>query len=301
MEKESLIKKWLNSDLSKAEEQSFKALDEAQLFEEIIQEAQRFKGDDEAKVASFNEVEPLLKNKKKGRSFNWINAASKIAAVLIIGIAVYYFLDKSNIKTFTTEYAQNEMIILPDNSTVNLNELSQLEYNDSDWDANRILKLQGEAYFDVEKGMRFEVITDRGIVSVLGTEFNVLSRENMFKVSCYEGLVSVTFNNQEIRVPAGSEFMLDSDHAETIDIMVAEPYWLKNLSVFDNVPVRKVFKELEKQYKVSINYNSDIEINFTGAFEHNNLENALKSVTQPVNLSFEIINDKEVNINVNND
>ena len=69
-----------------------------------------------------------------------------------------------------------------------LNELSQLEYNASKWDENRSLELKGEAFFDVEKGKRFDVTTEFGNVSVLGTEFNVLSRDSIFKVSCYEGL-----------------------------------------------------------------------------------------------------------------
>jgi ferric-dicitrate binding protein FerR (iron transport regulator) len=300
MEEEYLVKKWLSNELSEAEEQSFKALEDAYLFEEIIQEAQRFRGDEQAKVASFSALEPLLESKNKVRSINWIGTASKIAAIFVIGIAIYYFMDKNSMESFTTTLAQKELITLPDHSIVNLNQSSQLEYNAADWDENRSLKLTGEAYFDVEKGKRFNVVTDQGIVSVLGTEFNVLSRDGMFKVSCYEGLVQVSYGNQEVELPAGTEFVVTAGSSKKIAIVVAEPSWVKGLSVFENVPVADVFNELEKQYHVSVSYDSDIKLNFTGAFEHNNLENALKSITQPVNLTFKIINTKEVIItNVN--
>ena len=43
-----------------------------------------------------------------------------------------------------------------------------------------------------------------------------------------------------------------------------------------------------------VQYPSDLNIKFTGAFEHNNLENALKSVSNPLNLTYTILNTNEV-------
>ena len=58
------------------------------------------------------------------------------------------------------------------------------------------------------------------------------------------------------------------------------------MSVFKNTPLDKVILELEKVYKVKINYSSNIKFNFTGAFEHNNINNALESITHPLNLTY---------------
>ena len=44
MDKEYLIKKWLNNDLSETEAKAFNALEDADLYKEIIEEAQRFNG-----------------------------------------------------------------------------------------------------------------------------------------------------------------------------------------------------------------------------------------------------------------
>ncbi|OIQ29324.1 MAG: hypothetical protein BM564_06395 [Bacteroidetes bacterium MedPE-SWsnd-G2] len=293
MDKEQLVKKWLNNDLSKIESRDFNALEDADLYREIIEEVQRFNGNTNAKVESFDTLDKKL-IPKKNTSTNWIKFASSLVAILVVGFALFTLANKDQISSFNTGLVQNETITLPDNSTVNLNELSQLEYNSSNWNVNRSLDLNGEAFFDVEKGKRFDVNTEFGKVSVLGTEFNVMSRDSIFKVSCYEGLVQVTYNDNEVKLPAGTEFILSSGKGLKSNIVIAEPYWLKNMSVFEDASFKAVVEELEKQYSIKIQYPSSLNVNFTGAFEHNNLENALKSITNPLNLTYTIQNTNEV-------
>ena len=293
MDKEQLVKKWLNNDLSEVESRAFNALEDSNLYKEIIEEAQRFNGNTNAKVESFDTLDKKLVSKKSA-SKNWMKIVSSLAAILVVGFALFTLVNKDQISSFKTGLAQNETITLPDNSTVNLNELSQLEYNSSSWSENRSLDLNGEAFFDVEKGNRFDVNTDFGKVSVLGTEFNVMSRDSIFKVSCYEGLVQVTYNDNEVKLPAGTEFVLSSEKGLKSDIVIAEPYWLKNMSVFEDASFKEVVSELEKQYNIKIQHPSDLNIKFTGAFEHDNLDNALKSISKPLNLTYTIQNTNEV-------
>ncbi|WP_298899604.1 FecR family protein [uncultured Psychroserpens sp.] len=293
MDKEYIIKKWLQNDLSPSERAHFDSLDDIELYEEIIQEAQRFKGDAHAKVDSFEVLDKKL-GSKKSASTHWIKVVSSIAAILIAGFALFTLINKDQITSYKTDLAQNETITLPDNSIVNLNELSELEYINTDWNENRSLDLSGEAFFDVEKGNQFEVNTNFGKVSVLGTEFNVLSRDSIFKVSCYEGMVQVTYNNTDVKLPAGTEFILTSGKGLKSNISIAEPFWLKNMSVFENATLKNVILELEKQYNIKVHFQLDKTLNFTGAFEHNNLENALKSITQPLDLTYTIKNNNEV-------
>lgn len=294
MDREDLIKKWLDNDLSEKEAQAFEALEHADLYKEIIDEAKRFDGALHAKVKPFEALENKLED-KKSPSVNWLNTAMKIAAVLVVGVAVFTLVGKDKFKNFQTGFAQNETIILPDNSIVKLNEASQLEYNASKWDQKRALTLKGEAFFDVEKGQRFDVSTDFGKVSVLGTEFNVISRDSLFKVSCFEGLVQVDYNNKSLQLPAGTQFTLKSGQGKKTTIAIAEPYWLKDMSVFENAPIHVVLKDIETQFNITITKQfDDLNLNFTGAFEHKDLENALKSVTQPLNLTYDIKANKAV-------
>ena len=151
MDKEYLVKKWLNNELSDAEAKDFHAMEDANLYEEIIQEAQRFNGHTNAKVGGFDALDKKLIHKKESAS-HWLKIASGVAAVLLVGFALFTLLNKDEINSFNTAIAQSETITLPDNSTVHLNQLSQLKYNASQWHKNRSLELNGEAYFDVEKG-----------------------------------------------------------------------------------------------------------------------------------------------------
>ena len=301
MDKEDLIKKWLDNNLSEKEAQAFETLEHANLYKEIIDEAKRFDGSLHAKVKPFETLENNLEN-KTSPSYNWTNLVLKIAALIVVGFTIFTLLGRNKVSTYQTEYAQNETITLPDNSIVRLNQQSQLEYNVSKWDKKRVLNLKGEAFFDVEKGKRFDVTTEFGKVSVLGTEFNVLSRDSIFKVSCYEGLVQVVYENETVTLPAGTEFTLKSSTAKKTAIAIAEPYWLKRMSVFKNASIDAVIKEVENQFNITILKEFDkSDLMFTGAFEHTNLENALKSITQPLNLTYDIINTKEIAIrNVEN-
>lgn len=293
MEKEQLIKKWLNNNLSVKELEEFNDLEDANLYKEIIDEAKRFGGDINAKVASFDVLDEKLIG-AKGNSIGLVKIVTRLVAILVVGFALFTLLNKDYEDSFNTDLAQNEIITLPDNSTVSLNELSELRYNSSKWDVNRSLNLKGEAFFDVEKGKRFDVNTTFGKVSVLGTEFNVISRDSIFKVSCYEGLVQVVYSDKEVKLPAGTEFTLLSGEGIKSSIVTSEPYWLKNMSVFENASFEDVIKELEKQYDIDVQYPSNLDVQFTGAFEHNNLENALMSVSNPFKLTYKIDNNSKV-------
>lgn len=296
MEKDFLIQKWLRNELTKEEQAAFNALKEAKLYEEIIEESQRFKADKHISIPAFEVLENRLSDKKTITSASWLTLIYKIAAIVIISLGVFYFFNNKKSEYFQTKYSENKTVVLPDNSIVELNELSSLKYNASTWKKQRSLLLNGEAYFDVEKGMRFDVKTSNGIVSVLGTEFNVLDRDSIFKVSCYEGLVKVNYKNKITKLPAGKELIIVRGTEQHTQTVLAQPKWLKNMSIFEDVLFTDVVFELEQQYnvKVHINLTGDDQMKFTGAFTNNNLDSALKSITHPFNLSYEIKNKKQI-------
>ena len=134
-----------------------------------------------------------------------------------------------------------------------------------------------------------------GTISVLGTEFNVIVRDSIFSVSCYEGLVQVTHNNETTRLPAGKAYHFLNNTPKVTDVVLAQPKWLQNLSVFDGATIAQVFKTLENEYQIQVVVDQiDGTTKFTGAFEHNNLNNALKAITQTLNLTYEFSTDKTV-------
>ena len=298
MTQDELIGKWLKNELSPSERNEFEALDDSEFNRYIVDFAHHFKAPETSQLSDFETFKAHYQNVNTPViPLNGYSAWLKIASVVIIAFGVLYFtIFHAPNTTLNTLANQKQSIELPDHSLVKLNEYSKLTYNKNNWNKKRELNLNGEAYFDVEKGKKFEVKTKMGTVSVLGTEFNVISNDSVFHVTCYEGLVMVAFDNQKIELPAGTEMRLVGDTLDKSKINIVEPQWLKNLSVFENEPFENVIFELEKQYALKIEYSNSKTIHFTGAFENNNLQNALKSITQPFNLTFTILNENEVRI-----
>lgn len=291
MNKEALILKWLDNDLSPEELEAFKALED---YEAIIKLSNYSKG---FKAPEFNTDEALqtvLTNIKKqpNRQTNWLSPLLKIAAILAICFGAYYYTTTLD-TTINTHYAEKSLIQLPDHSEVNLNALSKITYNPKQWtDNTRSLKLEGEAFFKVKKGSTFNVVTTSGIVTVLGTEFNVKQRQNYFEVTCYEGLVNVTFNSTETKLKAGDSFLIiNNKPIERLTLNAKKPDWLNNVSSFISVPLSEVLDEFERQYNVKIDAKTIKQDElFSGKFTHNDINIALQSITQPLQLHYKKVN-----------
>ena len=220
---------------------------------------------------------------------------SGVAALLAIVFGIYYIVTLQSQTTITTDLAQKEIIALPDQSQVTLNAVTSLSYSKNSWDQKREVSLQGEAFFEVAKGAKFDVVTQDGIVTVLGTSFNVKQRDQFFEVSCYEGLVRVLYKGKEIQLPAGNTFRLAHTKETKGTISGSGPQWMTNRSVFSKVAILEVFKELERQYDVTIDYsNIDSSVLFSGGFEHSELTDALTAITAPLRLKYKIENNREV-------
>ena len=299
MEKEYLLKKWLNDELTPSELEAFKELDDASLSQEIIQEAQRFKTPDSYRVDDFETFKTQKDTKKdtptKVIRLPWIQKLSGVAAIVVITLGLYYVLTSQNQTTITTELAQKETVALPDQSQVTLNAITSLSYSKDTWDEKREVSLEGEAFFKVAKGAKFDVLTQDGIVSVLGTSFNVKQRDQFFEVTCYEGVVSVAYNSKTIQLPAGTSFRLDHNKETQSTITVDTPQWIANRSVFSKVAIAEVFKELERQYDVHIDFSTiDSTILFSGGFEHSDLTEALTGITAPLRMTYTTQNKRKV-------
>ncbi|PIB28540.1 FecR family protein [Maribacter sp. 4G9] len=287
MEKQYLIKKWLDKELTPEEGEAFEALEESAFYKEIREEGQRFKGQNPSKLPSFEVLERKLvaKSPRATGLSEWL---LKIAAVFVLGFGLYVFFAKSGENSIQTQLAQKELVELPDSSMVTLNELSDLRFNENTWDKERTVELKGEAFFKVAKGKKFDVQTSQGIVRVVGTQFNVQVSDDVFSVICYEGLVQVLYGEDKIELPAGSAYRVVDGFAETYAISVAEPEWLNNMKVFENMAVKTVFTALEEHYNIRIETeNINVAKEFTGAFELNNLENALQAVAKSLNFTYE--------------
>ncbi len=288
---ENYLAKWLNNELSEEELAEFKNSDEYASYARIIAASEDLRAPD------FNEAEALaaVKNKQlfeqtKVVQLNPFKRFMKVAAVIVVLIAGSYFFFNSLDATITTQYAETKEVILPDNSEVILNADSKLTYNKTNWDTNRNLNLDGEAFFKVAKGEKFTVATTLGTVAVLGTQFNVENRGDFFEVTCYEGLVSVVYNKNEIKLPAGASFVVINgaiNNAQKPDALV--PSWLNSESSFKSVPLKYVFDEFQRQHNIIVSTeNIDMNQLYTGSFSNSDAKLALQSISAPSQIKFKL-------------
>lgn len=291
MKNEKEILKWLNNELSSEEIEDLKQSEDLQTLEKIAHyssQLQTPKVDASAALEAFK-ARNQSKKKTKIRTLNF-KAFYRVAAILVVMLTSGYFLFFNNVKSFETQIAQTKTVTLPDNSEVILNAASKLTFNEKKWADKRALTLEGEAYFKVQKGQTFSVNTTSGVVTVLGTQFNVKERKNYFEVNCYEGLVSVTYNNETIKLPRGKTFRVINGIIENVEGFNAQnPSWIQQESSFSKIPLNQVIAELERQYDIKIKVKGvDTSKLFTGSFTHTDKEIALQAVTIPLKLSYKI-------------
>ena len=292
---ENYLAKWLNNELSEAELSEFKNSDTYTSYERIVNASGSLES------ADFNVEEALMafKNKQalqdtKVVQLHPFKKFLRVAAAIAILLTGSYFFLNMTADTISTQYAENKEVVLPDNSEVILNADSELSFSEKNWDKNRNLKLKGEAFFKVAKGERFTVTTADGTISVLGTEFNVENRKGFFEVTCYEGLVSVTFNGKETKLPAGNSFIAVNGKTITTEKPKTKtPSWMNAESSFKSIPLKYVLDEFERQHNIIVETKA-INVNqlYTGSFSNTDADLALLSITTPSLIKFKLEGNK---------
>lgn len=297
MDQDRYIKKWLNDTLSEEERAVFEHSDTYHELQRLDHALKSFKAPEIDLQQSFDQLE-LDKPAGKVIELNWWKPWLRVAAMLIAAVAIYLFWPqtKTSFETVATNSGQTTQFVLPDHSEVVLNASSAITYDRQSWAKQRALNLTGEAYFKVSEGTQFKVETFDGIITVLGTEFNVKSRDNYFEVICYEGLVQVDSRSLSEQLPAMHMFrVINGTVIKSSNLNDTAPGWINKESTFISIPYREVLKELERQYQITVSAAGvDQSQLFTGQFPHEDLELALESITKPLNITYQIEDNQTV-------
>lgn len=287
MEENYKLAKWLDGEMTDAELNEFQADPDFPLYEKIKLYSSQL---ETPKFDEYKLLTKVLETKKQTPKVvalkpNWF---MRIAAVLVIGFGLFFAYNTFTPSTELAENGKQTTFLLPDNSEVVLNSGSQIDYSKWNWDDNRKLELNGEAYFKVAKGKKFEVNTNLGKVSVLGTQFNVKARKDRFDVVCFEGKVKVNINAQEVILTPGQ--MVSFEGNERIvnkTISDAKPVWLSKELSFEKEKLTAVLEEIQRQYNVTIDAkNIKSDQLFTGKIPSNNIDVALKTITSIYHLNY---------------
>ncbi|WP_044204985.1 FecR family protein [Flammeovirga sp. OC4] len=244
---------------------------------------------------------------KKQVTFYHSSVFRYAASILFLGLLVglYFSSQKAVVERITIQTAVGEqkVVKLPDGSTVHLNNLSSLSYG-SDFEKNRVLELQGEAFFDVQKDSLhpFQVLTKNTVTQVLGTSFNIKSYdETDVKVVVRTGKVNVKSrtdhkNSVDLLPQQMTNYKGELKVLERIITTQNEDFqWMNKVIVFDHTPIESAIEELERWYNIEIDI-ADHNIKncqLNGKYKVGKLEEILEGLAFMNNIQYQF-QDKDV-------
>ncbi|MBV7530245.1 FecR family protein [Chitinophaga sp. sic0106] len=179
----------------------------------------------------------------------------------------------NSMNTLATPRGRQFQVKLPDGTRVWLNAASSLRYPTAFTGPQRKVTVTGEAYFEVAANAQqpFVVATERSVVEVLGTSFNINAYEAASQISTtlLDGAVRVSATQpgiQPVVLQPGQESRLTSaqtviSHVDTEKALA----WKKGYFNFDGATLHQVLNELQRWYDIEVAYEGNIkDIRFGG-------------------------------------
>jgi len=225
-------------------------------------------------------------------------AVAASVALLLGAVSLMWFYTR----TISAGTGEHLTATLPDQSTVTLNAQSTLKFHPYWWFVTRKIDFTGEGFFEVSKGRKFEVNSSNGKTIVLGTSFNIYSRDQLYEVTCVTGKVKVVS-------PTLEEAVLTADYHARIGqnggITVTKlnnpedaAGWTEDMFNFNSVPLSRVIAEIGRQYNVAIELNIQSDLIYTGYFSKDKpVEDVLNLICKPFGLTFVKKSDRQYLIN----
>lgn len=311
MTNDELLHKWLENTISKEELNIFKKRPEYESLKTLYRRTEHMAGpsmDKEAMLKSIlavpksptlsthntNAKSHLPKNEPKVRSLStWFKLGIAASVILVAGYFLFLTPTTQNLVSYQIAEGRIKKGKLPDGSKFTISGNSTISFDSIGWQKARTLNLEGEASFAVLRGTTFTVKTPDVSVEVLGTEFTVTSRGGDFEVKCKSGSVQVKGKNgktEEVLKPGESVSMTKAGKFTNLR---------QDISRFKNVPLEEAMAILEKKFRIVFyNQNDIIDTKqlLTCNFQHNNLNQALKTTLSPLGIKYETFGPGQIRI-----
>lgn len=165
-----------------------------------------------------------------------------------------------------TNYGERRTVVLPDESSVVLNGNSKLRYS-GNWstDKPREVWIDGEGFFAVQhtkNHQKFIVHTREGLnVEVLGTKFNVKTRENGSEVLLTEGKVKLNVVDKaapSVYLNPG-ELATMKENKLSKKVVKDETYtsWVNSKMVFNKMPLSELAQILRDTHGLTVKFEDE--------------------------------------------
>lgn len=289
----------LNTWIARSEENRKYFMQHQEIWFSSIQQKESARYDEEKAFDAFKErINQQKREKVSLMNMIWRNYGKYAAAILVLGLVSYfsYWGGENRLKNALAEVqveapaGSQTRLHLPDGTSVVLNAGSHITYSQDFGIETRMVKLQGEGYFEVAHNakMPFYVQTKDLQVRVLGTKFNFRDypEDKEVVVSLMEGKVAL--NNQ---IKQEAELILHPNERVVLDkqggMMVKESIeaapdmqWTEGRLIFDEAPLSEVAKILERSYGVRINFANDSLKKFRFYGNFNRSEQSIQDILE---------------------
>lgn len=226
---------------------------------------------DPSTYSALERVNKRIGYSKQSVMLSFHQKITRIVAVIIplfvlAGSYLYYVSTKNNIIEISVAYGEKRHILLPDSSEIWLNSGTILKYPKGFAGDQRLVELDGEAYFSVKKNATkpFIVKTSQLSVKVLGTKFNVkaYSTDKRITTTLSSGKVEINAQSQSSRILKPNE-QLDYDK-NTSNIRISErPYgdtdsWITGKLIITNASFIEILQTLQRRYNIVFDNTTNI-------------------------------------------
>jgi ferric-dicitrate binding protein FerR (iron transport regulator) len=197
--------------------------------------------------------------------------ALKAAAVVLLLIANGYLFHlyhqhpaEAVMQSLYVPPGNRAFLTLPDSSSVWVNSNSTLRYPGTFDGAERIVELDGEAYFDVAKrdGQPFVVKTEKYHVEALGTVFNVDAYANRqdFSTALFTGKIRLYRERNDaaaLYLNAGEAAVLTNHSLQVLPVRTNDSRWREGLIVIEDRTFEEIMQLFEKYFNQQIIIGND--------------------------------------------
>ena len=209
-------------------------------------------------IKSSSQTGKVIDLKPSTKRLSFLRVAATILILAGAGLSIYFLLfpvGGINVQVVALDSVKTS--ILPDGSSISLNRNSALEYSETHFSKNRVVKLHGEAFFDVVHDDKNPFVVEAGDLKIqdVGTSFNVKAVENsdLVIVSVVSGEVNITtINNESITLHKGEEarYILSKRTIEKSEVVDPNIFSYSNrVFVFDNTELINVIAVLNEVYQ----------------------------------------------------
>lgn len=175
--------------------------------------------------------------------------------------------------TLSTPKGGTYRITLSDGTQIWLNAASTLKYPERFFGNERVVEIEGEAYFSVAKDASkpFKVISSGQEITVVGTQFNISAYidDTEMKTTLVEGAVrlQVESSGEHIALLPGEQGVLTRGNLRKRSVdPTSSVAWKNGDFYFDNTPFVDMMKQIERWYNVEIVYEREVpEDKFSGS------------------------------------